>query len=158
MNALEIIGVWFENLPSELQAELSDVLSAMLPEFLTCGGNASSFDDGNSLLGRALMRRPGANAVLVTGRATALAAAIDFIFLHRSTEEEWAVYQQYIEEYRNEALAGEREATAAILQSLIDEIPRRRALWIRESQKWRALRAAEAPTVGPLCSEQKHRD
>src|SRR5262249_24418418 len=83
MNALEIIGVWFENLPSELQAELSGLLSAMLPEFLACGGNASSFDDGTALLGRALVRRPGANAVLVTGRATALAAAIDFIFSAR---------------------------------------------------------------------------
>jgi hypothetical protein len=161
MNALKMIAVWFENLPSEVQADLSCLISAMLPELVAPGAD-SLFDDGNSFMRRVLRLRPDSDAMAVAGRASTLTAAIDLIFLHRSSEEDWALYGQCIEEARDEAVAAEKKATAAILQSLIDEIPRRRELWIAESRMWRSVRAAlatvrssEAIPLTPILSQRE---
>ena len=140
MHMLGVLDAWFESLTSELKADLASLLSTMLPGLLTAEVEPAARDDAVSLLRRALTLEVPTDPLVVAGRASALFAAIDFIFLLRSTPEGWLLYKKSLEQFRDEAIAACEQAGAGLAQSMIDQVPRRSALWISESRRWRSLR------------------
>jgi hypothetical protein len=149
MPMLEVIRAWFEGLASELKADLAFLVSTMLPGLLAAHGEPETLDDAVCLLRRALTLQASTDSLVVAGRAAALFAVIDFIFLHRSTMEDWLLYEKSLEQLRAEALAAGEQAGASLVQSMIDRIPQRRALWISEARRWRSIRIANDRLLGP---------
>jgi hypothetical protein len=148
MHMLEVMRAWFESLASELKADLAFLVSTMLPGLLAAQGEPGGFDDAVSLIRRVLTPQAPSDSLVVAGRAFALFAAIDLIFRHRSTPEDWLVYEKSLEQFRDQALAAGEQAGASLVQSMIDQVPQRRALWISESRRWRSIRLASAQLLG----------
>jgi hypothetical protein len=145
---LEVIRAWFESLASELKADLAFLVSTVLPGLLADHAEPAC-DDAVSLLRRALTLQAPTDSLVVAGRAFALFAVIDFLFLHRSTREDWLLYEKSLEQFRDEALAAGEQAGASLVQSMIDQIPQRCALWISESPRWRSIRIANDQLLRP---------
>jgi len=114
----------------------------MLPGLLSAHCETATLDDAVSLLRRALALQPSTDPLVATGRGLALFAIVDFIFLHRSTRENWLLYERSLEQLRDEAIGASKHAAASLVQSMIDQIPQRLALWISESRRWRSVRIA----------------
>jgi len=141
-NPLEVISVWFEGCPAELQADLASLISTILPELVPSDVQAAALDEAALFFRRSL--RAEGEPLLLAARAAALSAAIDLIFLQRSTQEAWLLYRDCLEHFREENLAAGKKAAASLLQTMIDGIPARSALWISEARRWRLLRSQEA--------------
>ena len=144
-NPLEVISVWFEGCPAELQADLASLISTILPELVPSDVQAAALAEAALFFRRSL--RAEGEPLLLAARAAALSAAIDLIFLLRSTREAWLLYRDCLEHFREENLAIGKKAAAHLFQAMMDEIPRRSALWISEAQRWRLLRSQEALRV-----------
>jgi len=142
-NRLELISVWFEDLPEEIQAELADFISTMLLELVAGGAEA----DPVPMVRQALR---GDGSPLVRGvRTAAISAAIDVIFLHRSTQEAWFVYENFLKQFRDAALADGKRNAATLAQSMIHALPARSALWIHQARRWGLLRSQVGPELLP---------
>ena len=140
-NSLKVISAWFEGRPAELQADLASLISMILPELIPGDVEATSLDEA-AFFRRAL--RAEGEPLVLAARAAALSAAIDLIFAQRSTREDWLLYRNCLEHFRDETLAAGKKASARFFEAMMDEIPRRSALWISEAQRWRLLRSQEA--------------
>jgi len=91
-NPLRVISVWFEGRPAELQADLASLVSTILPELVPGDVQAAALDEAAFFFRRA--PRAEGELLLLAARAAALSAAIDLIFLQRSTQEGWLTYQE----------------------------------------------------------------
>ena len=145
-NPLRVISVWFEGRPAELQADLASLISSVLPELVPGAVEAGALDEAAFFFRRAL--RAEGEPLVLAARAAALSAAIDLIFLERSTQEAWLLYRDCLEHFREETLATGKKASARLFEAMMDEIPPRSALWISEAQRWRLLRSQEALEIG----------
>ena len=134
-SGLELIRAWFEGLPQEIQAELAIFLSTMLPELAGEGDEASAVP----LVRQAL--RGNGSPVVSALRTAAFSAAIDVIFLQRSTQEAWLLYGDFLKQFRDTALADGKKNAASLVQSMIEALPERCALWIKQAQGWSLLRS-----------------
>src|SRR5262249_14355595 len=137
-NQLDAISVWFEGLPVELQTDLASLISTILSELVPGDAEAGVCGEAASFVRRALQAE--GEPLLLAARAVALSAVIDLIFLQRSTQEAWRLYKDFLEHFREEVLAEGKKAAARLLQTMIDAIPQRSALWISEAQRWCLLR------------------
>lgn len=140
-NGLELISPWFEDLPQAIQAELAAFISTMLPELVATGAE----DDAVPLVRRAL--QADVSPVVRVARAAAFSAAIDVIFLQRSTQKAWVLYENFLKQFRDAALADGKKNAASLVHSMIDALPARSALWIHEAQRWSLLRSQMGPEL-----------
>ncbi len=89
MNPLEVLQQWFEKLPPEIQSDpgplAAMIAQDLVPSFDESGASA---DELTGVFSSALKSSSGSPMAAV-GKVLAFAAIVDFVFMGRSTKEDW---------------------------------------------------------------------
>jgi len=89
VNPLEVLHQWFKKLPPEIQSDLGP-LAAMIAQDLvpSFDGSGAFADELTSVFSSALKPSSGSPMAAV-GKVLAFVAIVDFVFMRRSTKEDW---------------------------------------------------------------------
>ncbi len=147
MNPLEVLQQWFEKLPPEIQSDpgplAAMIAQDLVPSFDESGASA---DELTGVFSSALKSSSGSPMAAV-GKVLAFAAIVDFVFMGRSTKEDWNKVVPMNKLMAQRAKAEGNDSFLKTVETTDARYALRGAMWIREAERWKELRSTSLSPV-----------